>query len=128
MQFYGYAHMRTLFAVYNLKSDQGNTDYDDYLTKTKIPGIRGAPWCTAFNTWKIDKVLAPVHPPKSSIFNLQFHPFLTPRVQGKFYIFSSFYTKVSGGCPVFWPPGPCCGWLPSGHSGSPLFPPWPVPL
>ena len=51
--------MPTLFAVYNLKSDQKDTNYDDYLTKTKIPGIRGAPWCTAFNTWKIDKVLAP---------------------------------------------------------------------
>ena len=51
--------MPTLFAVYNLKSDQKDTDYDDYLTNTKIPGIRGAPWCTAFNTWKIDKVLAP---------------------------------------------------------------------
>ncbi len=51
--------MPTLFAVYNLKSDQDDTKYDDYLTKTKIPGIQGAPWCTAFNTWKIDKVLAP---------------------------------------------------------------------
>ena len=51
--------MPTLFAVYKLKSDQKDSDYDDYLNKTKIPGIRGAPWCTAFNTWKIDKVLAP---------------------------------------------------------------------
>jgi hypothetical protein len=33
-------------------------EYDKYLTETKIPGMRGAPWCTAFNTWKIDKVLA----------------------------------------------------------------------
>ena len=45
--------------VYNLKNGQKDTEYDDYLTKTKIPGIRGAPWCTAFNIWKIDKVLAP---------------------------------------------------------------------
>jgi hypothetical protein len=34
-------------------------EFDKYLTNTKIPGIGGAPWCTAFNTWKIDKVLAP---------------------------------------------------------------------
>jgi len=32
--------MPTLFAVYKLKSDQKDTDYDDYLNKTKIPGIR----------------------------------------------------------------------------------------
>lgn len=51
--------MPTLFAVYNLKTDEIVEDYDAYLTKTKIPGIRGAPWCTAFNTWKIEKVLAP---------------------------------------------------------------------
>jgi hypothetical protein len=51
--------MPTLFAVYNLKENQKGKEYDDYLLKTKIPGIRGAPWCTDFNTWKIDKVLAP---------------------------------------------------------------------
>ena len=51
--------MPTLFAVYNLKSDQKDTDYDEYLINTKVPGIRGAPWCSAFNTWKIDNVLAP---------------------------------------------------------------------
>jgi hypothetical protein len=34
-------------------------EYDEYLKATKIPGIRGAPWCTDFNTWKITKVLAP---------------------------------------------------------------------
>ena len=51
--------MRTLFAVYNLKTDKNSEEYDTYLTKTKIPGIRDAPWCAAFNTWKIDKVLAP---------------------------------------------------------------------
>ncbi len=51
--------MPTLFAVYNLKENENAEEYDKYLTKTKIPGIRGAPWCTEFNTWKIDKVLAP---------------------------------------------------------------------
>ena len=51
--------MPTLFAVYNLIENTNVEDYDKYLTKTKIPGIRGAPWCTEFNTWKIDKVLAP---------------------------------------------------------------------
>ena len=51
--------MPTLFCVYNLKEKQMTEDYDKYLTDTKIPGIRGAPWCTAFNTWKVDKVLAP---------------------------------------------------------------------
>jgi len=51
--------MPTLFAVYNLKTKENSREYDTYLTKTKIPGIRGAPWCTAFNTWKIDKVLSP---------------------------------------------------------------------
>ena len=51
--------MPTLFAVYNLKKDQSAEDYDKYLTGTKIPGIRGAPRCTEFKTWKINKVLAP---------------------------------------------------------------------
>ena len=51
--------MPTLFAVYNLKDNQQTEEYDGYLTDTKIPGIRGAPWCTEFATWKIDKVLAP---------------------------------------------------------------------
>ena len=51
--------MPTLFAVYNLKDNQQTEEYDGYLTDTKIPGIRGAPWCTEFTTWKIDKVLAP---------------------------------------------------------------------
>jgi len=51
--------MPTVFAVYNLKRDQKPEEYDSYLTKTKIPGIRGAPWCTDFKTWKIDKVLGP---------------------------------------------------------------------
>ena len=51
--------MPTLFAVYNLKENPQTEEYDNYLTNTKVPGIRGAPWCTAFNTWKIDKVLAP---------------------------------------------------------------------
>jgi hypothetical protein len=51
--------MPTLFAVYNLKKKGMAGDYEKYLTETKIPGIRGAPWCTAFHTWRIDKVLAP---------------------------------------------------------------------
>ena len=51
--------MPTLFAVYNLRSSALTEDYNRYLTNTKIPGIRGAPWCTAFHTWRIDKVLAP---------------------------------------------------------------------
>ena len=51
--------MPTLFAVYNLKSHQTTEDYDKYLVETKIPGVRGAPWCTEFNTWKVDKVLGP---------------------------------------------------------------------
>jgi hypothetical protein len=51
--------MPTLFAVYSLRDRQNANDYDKYLSETKIPGIRGAPWCTNFNTWKIDGVLAP---------------------------------------------------------------------
>ena len=51
--------MTTLFAVYNLIDNDKSNEYDQYLTNTKIPGIRGAPWCTEFNTWKIDKALAP---------------------------------------------------------------------
>lgn len=51
--------MPTLFAVYNLKDEQKAGEYDHFLTGTKIPGIRGAPWCTDFKTWKIDKVLGP---------------------------------------------------------------------
>ena len=51
--------MPTLFAVYNLIDKEKDDEYNQYLINTKVPGIRGAPWCTAFNTWKIDKVLAP---------------------------------------------------------------------
>ena len=51
--------MTTLICVYNLKPGQDTEAYDKYLSETKIPGIRGAPWCTKFNTWKIQKVLAP---------------------------------------------------------------------
>ena len=51
--------MPTLFAVYNLQPGADPEDYDEYLTNTKIPGVRGAPWCTDFKTWKIDKVLGP---------------------------------------------------------------------
>jgi len=50
--------MPTLFCVYNLKPGQKADEYDKYLTATKIPGIRGAPWCTEFNVWRIDSVLA----------------------------------------------------------------------
>ena len=60
--------MPTLFAVYNLIEKNKDGEYDQYLTTTKIPGIRGAPWCTGFNTWKIDKVLAPaVSDPKGEL-------------------------------------------------------------
>ena len=55
----GGANMPTLFAVYSLQDRQTSEDYDKYLSEIKIPGIRGAPWCTDFNTWKIDSVLAP---------------------------------------------------------------------
>ena len=51
--------MPTLFAIYNIKEKEMTEEYDKYLINTKIPGMRGAYWCTAFNTWKIDKVLAP---------------------------------------------------------------------
>jgi len=51
--------MPTLFAVYNLIDKDKADQYDQYLTNTKVPGIRGAPWCAGFNTWKIDNVLAP---------------------------------------------------------------------
>jgi len=51
--------MTTLFCIYNLKPGQSSDEYDKYLQETKIPGIRGAPWCAAFDTWRIDKVLAP---------------------------------------------------------------------
>ncbi len=51
--------MPTLFAVYNLKENQKTERYNNYLVETKIPGVRGAPWCTDFKTWKIDKVLGP---------------------------------------------------------------------
>lgn len=51
--------MSTLFAVYNLKKKEMSEEYEKYLQAIKIPGVRGAPWCTAFHTWKIDQVLAP---------------------------------------------------------------------
>jgi len=35
--------MATIFAVYNLKENQRTDEYDNYLIKTKIPGIGGAP-------------------------------------------------------------------------------------
>ena len=49
--------MPTLFAVYNLQAGQSPAEYDRYLVDQKIPGIRAAPWCSAFSTWKIDAVL-----------------------------------------------------------------------
>jgi len=48
-----------LFAVYNLKEKQMSEEYDKHHANTKIPGVRGAPWCTAFHTWRTDTVLAP---------------------------------------------------------------------
>lgn len=52
--------MPTLFAVYNLKKGKKPEEYDNYLTQTKIPALRGASWFIKdFKTWKIDKVLAP---------------------------------------------------------------------
>jgi len=51
--------MPTLFAVYNLKKGKKAEEYDDYLTKTKIPAMQGESWfINDFKTWKIDKVLA----------------------------------------------------------------------
>jgi hypothetical protein len=53
--------MPTLFAVYNLKEGKKPEEYDSYLTKTKIPALRGESWFIKdFKTWKIDKVLASV--------------------------------------------------------------------
>jgi len=51
--------MPTLFAAYNLKSNQDMGKYDNYLMETKVPGIRSAPWCTDFKTWKINTILGP---------------------------------------------------------------------
>lgn len=51
--------MPTLFAVYYLKGNKKNGEYDKYLVETKIPGMRGAPFISDFKTWKIDKVLGP---------------------------------------------------------------------
>ena len=51
--------MPTLFVVYNLKEGAKPEEYDTYLTKTKIPALRGQSWIIRdFKTWKIDKVLA----------------------------------------------------------------------
>ena len=51
--------MPTIFAVYNIKDKEMCDEYDEYLKKTKIPGLRGAPFISEFNTWRIDKVLGP---------------------------------------------------------------------
>jgi hypothetical protein len=51
--------MPTLFAVYNLKKGKKPEEYDNFLTKTKIPTMRGESWFIKdFKTWKIDKVVA----------------------------------------------------------------------
>jgi hypothetical protein len=51
--------MPTIFAVYNLRKGAKPEEYDNYLTKTKIPGLRGQSWFIKdFKTWRIDKVLA----------------------------------------------------------------------
>ena len=60
--------MTTLICLYNLIPGQNRDDYDKYVSETKIPGIRGAPWCAEFNTWKVEKVLAPaVSEPKGEL-------------------------------------------------------------
>ncbi len=52
--------MPTLFIIYNLKEGKKPEEYDSYLTKTKIPALRGKSWIIKdFRTWKIDKVFAP---------------------------------------------------------------------
>jgi hypothetical protein len=51
--------MPTLFAIYNLNKGKTPKEYEDYLTKTKIPAMRGKSWIIKdFKTWKIEKVLA----------------------------------------------------------------------
>ena len=51
--------MPTLFIVYNLKEGKKPEEYDNYLTKTKIPALRGKSWFIKdFKTWKMDKVVA----------------------------------------------------------------------
>jgi len=45
-------------------------EYDKNLKETKIPGIRAAPWYSAFNTWRIITVLAPaVSEPKGELLS-----------------------------------------------------------
>ncbi len=52
--------MPTLFAVYSLKRGKTQEEYENFLTKTKIPAMRGQSWIIKdFKTWKIDKVIAP---------------------------------------------------------------------
>ena len=51
--------MPTLFAVYSLKKGKTPEEYENYLTKTKIPALRGKSYFIKdFKTWKIDKVFA----------------------------------------------------------------------
>jgi hypothetical protein len=74
--------MPTLFAVYNLKKGAKPEEYETYLTKTKIPALRGKSWFIKdFKTWKIDKVLAsavsepegklPVEPPYQYVAKIE---------------------------------------------------------
>ena len=50
--------MPIIFAVYNLRKGIKPEEYDNYLTKSKIPTMRGESWFIKdFNTWKIDKVI-----------------------------------------------------------------------
>ena len=46
--------MPTLFAIYNLKEGKNSEKYDEYLAKTKVPGMRGAPFIASFHTWRVD--------------------------------------------------------------------------
>jgi hypothetical protein len=56
--------MANLFVVYNLKKSVKPEEYDTYLTKTKIPALRGESWFIKhFRTYKIDRVVAPAVSP-----------------------------------------------------------------
>jgi len=51
--------MANLFVVYSLKKGVKQEEYDNFLTKTKIPALRGESWFIKhFRTYKIDKVVA----------------------------------------------------------------------
>jgi len=51
--------MPTAIAVYNLKPGASSKEYEAFLKSTKTPAFRSQPWCIAFSTWRIDKVLGP---------------------------------------------------------------------